>query len=38
VWDRVVSLGNEFKEETSPNFTPKYVKDMADGVLKNNKL
>jgi hypothetical protein len=38
VWDRVVSLGNEYREETSRNFTPKYVEDMTNDVLESNKI
>jgi hypothetical protein len=37
MWDKVVSLGDESREKTSQNFTPKYVKDMADDVLESNK-
>ncbi len=38
MWDRVVSLGNEYREETSRNFTPKYVEDMTNDVLESNKI
>jgi hypothetical protein len=37
MWDRMMSLGNEFREETPQNLTPKFVKDMAIDVLESNK-
>ncbi len=37
MWDKVMSSGNEFREETPQNLTPKFVEDMAIDVLENNK-